>query len=97
MTELEFESLSAQGLRHNLMAEADPKNRHTSLDQVGHGLHRITQRRGIAGAVREENPRRVMLEGLSSRGRSWNHLDPAPARSLRFADLSDPTRRPLCE
>src|SRR6185436_8254959 len=51
MTEFELESLSTKRLAENLMPQANSKNRHASMHQFAHFLHRITKGRRVSGAV----------------------------------------------
>ena len=56
MAELQLERLAADGEAENLVAEADAEHRHArTFDQLAHVVDRVRQRRGIAGAVAQED------------------------------------------
>src|SRR6478736_9879282 len=64
MTELQLECLSTKRLAKNLMAEADAKNRDTGLRQFADRVDRVIKRRRIAWAIREKDPRGLVLQGF---------------------------------
>src|SRR6478736_1543928 len=75
MTELQLECLSTKRLAKNLMAEADAKNRDAGLRQFADRVDRVIKRRRIAWAIREKNPRWLVLQGFCggrSRGQNLN-------------------------
>src|SRR5207237_6301206 len=55
MTELQLVGLAAQRQRKDLMPETDAECRHVGADELLRVTDRVRQRRGIAGAVTQEN------------------------------------------
>src|ERR1039458_6066326 len=78
MAKLQLESLPAEGLAKNLVAQTDPKNRHAGCHQVAHGLHRIPECRRVARAVGQENARWLIPRRVRGGGCCWHDLDPEP-------------------
>ena len=64
MAEFEFESLAAEGLSEDLVTQANPKNRHATLEQVPGCLHSIPENCWIPGAIRKEDSRGFVLQNL---------------------------------
>src|SRR5512134_1871889 len=61
VAERELERLEAGRLREELVAEADAEDRHTA-EQLPHDRRLARQRRGVSGAVGEQDARRMLRE-----------------------------------
>ena len=83
MAEFQFERFSAERLPENLVAEANAENRNARRDKIADGLHGVTERGGIAGAVGEEDAGGFVLErGGGGRGRGHDlHAEAALAEA----------------
>ena len=69
MAEFELKGLRADGVRNDLMTEANTKSR-VMLDQLFHGLVRVIDRTWIAGTVRKKNAIWIeRFDFIRSRGR----------------------------
>ena len=67
MPELQFESLSAERLPQNLVAEANPEDRNTRFDEVMDRLNRVAESGGIAWTIGKEDAGGLVLERFRRR------------------------------
>ena len=77
MAELQLESLAAERDAAQLMAQANPKNRHAA-QQLLDILHGKGDRLGIAGPVRQKNTVGSHCQNIFGQRGRWDYRDGAP-------------------
>ena len=81
MSERQLERLAAECPAEQLMAEADPEDRHLA-EQLGDRVDGVADHRRVARAVRQEHAVGLAAPGRRRRGRGRHDLDGAETRQV---------------
>src|SRR5688572_23972570 len=87
MTELKFESLSAEGLAEDLVSEANAENRNAAIDQLFSRFHRVTEGRRISRTVRKKDSGWFVFERLTGGCGGWDDLNFEPLLTQTAQDV----------